>query len=330
MAGVGEDGAVLHHLEVLAPEDVLVAGRRDEEVPQPCRLGDRGDPEPVHDRLERCQRIDLDDDDVRPVPACPVGQPAAAPAVAAHDERLSGEQDVRGPDDPVDRRLAGAVAVVEEVLGVGLVHGDDREPERPGALHRPQADDARRRLLGAGEHVSEHVLMVLMERRDHVAAVVHRDVRVVVDRGADVAVVDVVRLAVNGVDGDPVLGDQRGRDLVLGRERVRRAQEDVGAPRLQGAGQVGGLGGHVQARRDAQARERALGREALADRSEDRHLPICPLHPHDAVGREAQVVDIRRDRRAHGATIAVQGSRPRWGGTWPRAGPGRPMRRLRA
>src|SRR4249919_233615 len=30
VAGVGEDGAVLHHLEVLAPEDVLVARRRDE------------------------------------------------------------------------------------------------------------------------------------------------------------------------------------------------------------------------------------------------------------------------------------------------------------
>ena len=36
VAGVGEDGSVLHHLEVLAPEDVLVARRRDEDVPQPA------------------------------------------------------------------------------------------------------------------------------------------------------------------------------------------------------------------------------------------------------------------------------------------------------
>ena len=57
----------------------------------------------------------------------PHGDARAAPAVAADDEVLARQQDVGGADDAVDRALAGAVAVVEEVLGVGVVDGDDRD-----------------------------------------------------------------------------------------------------------------------------------------------------------------------------------------------------------
>ena len=37
----------------------------------------------------------------------------------------AGKQDVGGADDAVESGLAGAVAVVEEVLGIGVVDGDD-------------------------------------------------------------------------------------------------------------------------------------------------------------------------------------------------------------
>jgi hypothetical protein len=40
---------------------------------------------------------------------------------------LPGDEDVGGPDDAVEGALSGAVAVVEQVLGPGLVDGDDRE-----------------------------------------------------------------------------------------------------------------------------------------------------------------------------------------------------------
>ena len=177
-----------------------------------------------------------------------------------------------GPDDPVERRLAGAVAVVEEVLGARLVDGDDGEAELAVGLERLQPDHAGRRLLGAGDHVAELLAPGRVEDADHVGAVVHRDVRPMVDRCLEVRVVRVVVLALDRERADPVRVDERGRDIVLRRERIRGAQDDIGAARLEGAHQVCGLGGDVQAGRDAVAVEGLLALEALAN---GRSTGIC-------------------------------------------------------
>ena len=87
--------------------------------------------EAVHRRLERPDRVDLGDDHPGAHAAHPHRDALAAPAVAGDDDRLAGQQDVGGAQDAVDRALAGAVAVVEEVLGVGVVDGDHRELEQP-------------------------------------------------------------------------------------------------------------------------------------------------------------------------------------------------------
>ena len=109
------------------------------------------------------------------------------------------------------RGLAGAVAVVEQVLGQGLVDGHDRERERAVRGHRPEADDAGGGLLGAGQDLGQLVAALLVEQRDEVAAVVHRDRRVGVGDGPQVRVVGGVVLAPARVGGDAVLDDQRRR-----------------------------------------------------------------------------------------------------------------------
>jgi hypothetical protein len=69
-----------------------------------------------------------------------------------------------------------------------------------------------------------------VEDADHVGAVVHREVRLVVDGRLDVGVVRVVVLALDREDGHVVLGHERRGDVVLGRERVRGAEDDVAPP----------------------------------------------------------------------------------------------------
>ena len=182
VAGVGEDRAVLHALDVLARDDVLVAGRGAEDVADLGGLLHRQHLEAVHARLERPHRVDLGDDHVRAHAAGPHRDAAPDPAVAGDDEPLAGEQHVRRADDAVDRRLARAVAVVEEVLRLRLVDGDDREAE-----HAVDASSAFSRmtpgrgLLGAADDVAELLAPVRVEDADHVGAVVHRQVRLVVD-----------------------------------------------------------------------------------------------------------------------------------------------------
>jgi hypothetical protein len=73
------------------------------------------------------------------------------------------------------------------------------------------------------------------------------------------------------------LHSERLRHVVLGRERVRRRELDLGPAGLERAHEVRRLSGHVQARRDRQPVERLLLRKALADRRDDRHLAGRPL-----------------------------------------------------
>jgi hypothetical protein len=86
VARVGHDHAVRHRLEVLAAEHVDVAGGRDEQVAPARRVRGGHDREPVHERLERPDRVDLDDRDVGAVAVHAGGDALADPAVAGDDD----------------------------------------------------------------------------------------------------------------------------------------------------------------------------------------------------------------------------------------------------
>ena len=140
VAGVREDRAVLHPLHVLARAITRLSPVAVQKMsPISAASLHRQHLEAVHRRLERPHRVDLGDDHERAHAARPHGDAAPDPAVAADDEALAGEQDVRRADDPVDRRLAGAVAVVEQVLRLRVVDGDDREAELARRARAPSA-----------------------------------------------------------------------------------------------------------------------------------------------------------------------------------------------
>ena len=163
----------------------------------------------------------------------------------------------------------------------------------PSCGHRAQADDAGRRLFGAADDAVEQLAALLVERADQVGAVVHRDVRLVVERGLDVPVVGRVVLALDGVDRDPVVRHERGRDVVLRGERVGGGQ----APRRRrrpAATRIR-LAVSVVTCRQAEMRmpcQRPLLREALLDQVEHRHLARRPLHAEPALVGQADVLDV--------------------------------------
>ena len=213
------------------------------------------------------------------------GDAAAAPAVADDNERVARDQHVGRTDDAVDRRLAGAVAVVEHVLGERVVDRDDREGQHAVLLHRVQPDHARGGLFTAADHVAQQVVVFGIDRRHQIAAVVHRHVRLGRDHRLDVLVVGGVVFAFDRVRRDLIVFAERGRDVVLGRERVARAQRDVRAAGFERQHQVRGFGRDVQAGADAYAGERAGLREAVADLREDRHERRRPLDARTAIVR---------------------------------------------
>src|SRR5208282_5314451 len=96
------------------------------------------DAEAVHHRLEGFGGIDFGDDDFGSGATGAGSEAAAAPSVAGDHEFRPGQQKVGGADDAVDGGLSGAVAIVEQMLGVGVVDGDDGKLQHSFFRHRPQ------------------------------------------------------------------------------------------------------------------------------------------------------------------------------------------------
>ena len=191
------------------------------------------------------------------------------------------------------------------MLRLRVVDGDDGEAERTVTFERLEPDHPGGRLLRARDDVAELLAPRRVQDADHVGAVVHRQLRLVVDSRLDVRVVRVVVLALDRENRDVVLVNERSGNVVLRRERVGGAKHHVGAAGLQCAGKVRGLGGHVETRRDAIAGERLLVLEALADRGEHGHLAVGPLDAAHALRRKRKVFHVMPFRRSHSVLSVI-------------------------
>src|SRR5579864_856824 len=279
VAGVGHDRAVLHYFEVIFGEHVLVAGDSAEDVAKLRGFGHGHHAETVHGSFERLGRVDLGDNDLGSSATRAAGETAPAPAVAGDDEFRSCKQKVGRANDAIDGGLSSAVAIVEEVLGVGVVDGDNGILQHAFFRHSAQANDAGGGFFGAADHAFERVLALGMEHADQVGAVVHGDVRLVIERGEDVVVVGVVVLALDRENRDVVVAHQRSRDVILRGKRIRGAEHDVGATVTQANGQVRRFGSDVQASGNARALQWLVLDEFFADDLQDLHGLIGPLDP---------------------------------------------------
>ena len=111
---------------MLLGEDIFVAGDGAENVADLGSLFHAHHPEAVHYGLEGFSRIDLGDNHFGSSAPRAGSKTASAPAIAGDHEFRSREQKVCGADNAINRGLSRAVAIVEQVLRVGIVDGDDR------------------------------------------------------------------------------------------------------------------------------------------------------------------------------------------------------------
>jgi hypothetical protein len=211
---------------------------------------------------------------------------------------------VGGADDPLQRGLAGSMAVVERALGSRLVDREHGARELSLLLQAAQADQASGGLLCAANQPAQDLAAQLVGRDQQVGAIIDRDLRAALQQRLDVLGVGGDALRVDGADLDAVLGDQRRGNVVLGRQGVGGAQRRARAARHQRQHQVRGLGGHVQAGGDPHARQRPLALEPRADLREHRHLLGRPADLSRAFGRQAEVGYVVRGDRGRGHPVA--------------------------
>jgi len=276
VAGVGENGAVPHHPQVLAGDHVGRSRRGDEYLAQRSGVGQWQHEEPAQHRVERPHRVNLSDHHPRPKRPGRLGDAGPAGAEPRHHHGLSCQQSPAGAEQPVDDRLGGAVPVIHQPGHGGLAGRDHRKRQRAVGRHPAQPEHAGRRPLApAADPVKRRRQRPRVQRGHEVTAVIDDQIGagglIGPEREPDVLVVGVPVDSGLGEDLDPVPRRERGRDVVLGGERVGGRQPDGRAAGPQCADKHRGLRRHVQASGNGQAVERALRPEPRGQRGQQRH-----------------------------------------------------------
>jgi len=131
----------------------------------------------VHVRAKRLHRVQLDHGDTSPVSLDASREALPNPAVADDAEPFARGAQVRQPEDCRQRRLAGAVGVIEHVFTARVVGGNRRERQEPRFRQRPQASDAGRRFLRHALELPDELRSVLDDPPRQLGAVIDHDLR---------------------------------------------------------------------------------------------------------------------------------------------------------
>src|SRR5437879_7299674 len=153
----------------------------------------------------------------------------------------------------------------------------NREPNCTIPFHRPEADDARRRLLVSPSHAREQFGPFRVQQEDEVRAIVDHEVRFQVEDLVEIRVIllrglPLFRIYLEAVD----LRKSRG-DAVIRGERIARREPDLRARLLEREGEDSRLGLDMERHRDPQPTKGFLLFQRLADLSEDGHVVPGPF-----------------------------------------------------
>ncbi|MNI29612.1 hypothetical protein D3C73_834320 [compost metagenome] len=127
---IADDRHVLHLAHMLDADDVLVAGRGDEDVGRRYDVFERNDLKTVHGGLQCTDRIDFGNLDASAGALQRSGRTLADVAVTADDGNLAGHHHVGAAANAVDQRFLAAILVVELRLCDRVVDVDRREGQQ--------------------------------------------------------------------------------------------------------------------------------------------------------------------------------------------------------
>lgn len=271
MTDVGDDGIVGHDREMLASDNVPVAGGGDEDVGARGGVFHGGDFVTGHSSLEGIDRVDLGDENASTIRLQRLGalegvhqnehsegQELATYALSNIAESgnygdLSGKHDVGSTLDTVDEGLAAAIVVVELALGDRIIDIDGSDLELAISMHAVEVVNTSSGLLGETSDVAEKIRVLVVNEGGEITTIVEDHVQrpatgETFNSLVDTPLVFLLTLALPGKDWDAGNGNGSG-SMVLGgedvleedqiyvqyqpREREKRTQEDqvTSAPR---------------------------------------------------------------------------------------------------
>ena len=228
MAGIAADGSVLHFEEMLLCDHIFATGHGNENVSDRSRFSHAHDPEPIHYGFHRFDWIDFGHYHPGTQAFGSHRDTFAAPTVSCHNHIFSGNYQVGGSIDSVPDRLSRAVAVVKEMLAIGVVHQHHREHEFSGTIHGLKPKDTSRGLFTSSNDIRNKIRIILMDHRDEISAIIDNNIWLCLD---DFANAILIFLRSGSMDGENVqsLMNKGSRDIILGGQRIASGDEHLGA-----------------------------------------------------------------------------------------------------
>ena len=221
---IAHDRVVLHPRAVFRRDNVAASGARYENIAALARVLHCRNLKAFHRRLQRADRIDLRDENTRPIRAHRMRAALAyVPVTRDHDD-LARDHDVRRALNAVGERFAASIEVVKLALGDAVVDVNRGNLELAALVHLIESVNARGRFFrNALNSANDIGVLRQVNHMGKVAAVVDNHIeRLAVGEiqsllGAPV--VFFVRLALPCVDRNAGRGN-RGGGMILRRELI--------------------------------------------------------------------------------------------------------------
>ena len=224
VTNVANNGVVTHDLEVSASQDVTATSGGDEDLTLRSSLLHGGDLVALNSSLEGVDRVNLSDKDAGTHGAEGVRATLADVTVTGNNGDLTGDHNVGGTLDTVNKRLAATVEVVELGLGDGVVDVDGGDLELVLLEHSVKVVDTGGGLLGETVAAVELLGELVVNTGGQFTTVVEDEVKfLAILEGRQLLlqapVVLLIGLTLPGEDGD-TSGGNGGGSMVLGGEDV--------------------------------------------------------------------------------------------------------------
>ena len=178
------------------------------------------------------------------------------------------------------------------MLGIGIVHRNHGKAQNLVFGHTAQTNDARGRLLRAPHNARNEFLFIRQNSAHQIGTVIHGDLRSSLQCGVKVGVISLIVFPPDGKDGDFKILHQRGCRVILSAERVGGADSQLSTPSLESAGQISGLGRHMETGRNANSLQRLFLFKPFPNQPQDRHGLVCPFNPVQSLWSQRRIFNI--------------------------------------
>lgn len=296
VTNVANDGIVWHGLEVLANEDITAAGGGDEDLTLGGSLLHWHDLETRDSSLEGVDWINLGDDNAGTHGVESHGASLSDITETGDNGDLTGDHDIGGTLDTIDKGLTAAVKVVELGLGDGVVDVDGWNKELALLEHLVKVVNTGGGLLRDTVAVLEHLWVLLVDKSGQISTIVEDDVEgLAVLEGNQLLLqaplVLLLGLTLPGEDWDTSSGDGSG-GVVLGGENVAGRPGNLSTEEGEGLDEDSGLDGHVKTSGNAGTLQWLISSVLGTGGHKTWHLILSELDLLAAKGSEGKVGDL--------------------------------------